>query len=271
MKIGYLGPSGTFTQQAAVKIGENYTQAQVIDFPTIEDTLYAVSAHEIDIAAAPLENTTEGVVNATIDALIFDYNLYIQYEISLRIEQCLMMKEPDTRIERIYSHRQSLAQCRKYLRGHYPSAELVEMASNAEAARYVSESNENCAAIGPMAAAKLYNLNIAAENIQDQKNNATSFIALSDKMGGILAGGKTTAAFSTENKPGALYKILDIFSLWDINMTKILSRPMRNRPGEYVFYVDLEDYDVNDLNDALTMVRRKTNFYKFLGSYKTEK
>ena len=270
MNIGYLGPPGTFTQQAAERIGANFPAGCLTDYQAIEDALQAVSEHKIDLAAVPLENTTEGVVNATIDALIFEYDLYIQCELSLPIEQCLMLKNPraaGSHIGTIYSHRQSLAQCRKYIRANYPSVNLIEMTSNAEAARYVSEHKENCAAIGPRAAAQLYQLTIAAENIQDQKNNATTFIALSDTPGEILPDVKTTIAFSTENKPGALYKVLDIFSLWDINMTKILSRPMKNRPGEYVFYVDLEDYYVKDLDDALTMVKRKTDFYKFLGSY----
>ena len=270
MKIGYLGPLGSFTHQAAVKIGKMVSSDHESAYTTIEDTMNAVSEHEISLAVVPLENSTEGVVNATIDALIFEYNLYIQYETVLPIEQCLMRRQQfieNSHIDRIYSHNQSLAQCRKYLRSKYPDAELIEMTSNTEAARYVSESQENCAAIGPLPAAELYQLAIAAESIQDQKSNATSFIALSQTTEGPLKDSKTTIAFSTMNQPGSLYKILDIFSLWDINMTKILSRPMKMKPGEYVFYVDMEDYDVKDLADALTMVKRKTDFYKFLGSY----
>ncbi|MDR3239214.1 MAG: prephenate dehydratase [Clostridiales bacterium] len=280
MKIGYLGPPGTFTQQAAMTFGEIIVPSdprELIDYPSIEDALRAAADGKADIAAVPLENSTEGAVNATIDLLIFDYDLHIQRELVLPISQCLLRRREFVhmpRVEKIYSHSQSLAQCRKYLHAHYPSAELIPMTSNAEAARLVERAGENAepiaaaiAAIGPALAADVYHLAIAAENIQDEANNATAFVALSEKRSGLTAGGKATIAFSTVNRPGSLYKILDIFALWDINMTKIVSRPMKNHPGEYVFYVDLEDYQTKDLADALTLVQRKTNFYKYLGSY----
>jgi prephenate dehydratase len=283
MKIGYLGPIGTFTQQAAMIVRDDAIRerscscaenAEVVALPSIEEAMDATSEGSVQLAVVPLENSTEGVVNLTLDSLIFERELFIQRELKLKISHCFMTS-PDGKglgaFERICSHSQSLAQCRKYLRKSHPDAELVPMPSNGEAARYASR-NPGAAAIGPALAAQIYGLEILEENIQDQENNETSFIALSrSRPTGHCEGGKATIAFSTQNKPGSLYKILDIFSLWDINMTKIISRPMKGKPGEYVFYVDLEDFRSKDLDDALTMVKRKTSFYKYLGSYPSSK
>ncbi|MDR1538732.1 MAG: prephenate dehydratase [Clostridiales bacterium] len=289
MKIGYLGPQGTFTHQAALIIRDDWLEScrdsmadalpeeescssypEVCDLPAIEDVMQGVSDGILDLAVVPLENSTEGVVNITLDSLIFDQDLHIKRQLTLPISHCLMRKPGAIQgdPEKIYSHSQSLAQCRRYLRSRFPGAELVHMPSNAEAARFVKGSGGNFAAVGPKLAAQIYSLETEACGIQDQASNSTTFAALAKGSGSkAIIAGKTTIAFSTLNKPGSLYKILDIFSLWDINMTKIISRPMKNKPGEYVFYVDLEDYVAKDLEDALTMVRRKTNFFKFLGSY----
>ncbi|MDR1560681.1 MAG: prephenate dehydratase [Clostridiales bacterium] len=268
--VGYLGPPGTFSEQAAVLIKKELVRADInlTPFPSIEDVFTAASGGQADLAVVPLENSTEGAVNITMDKLIFGEDLFIRRQIVLPVSQCLMVRPDTVNSDIIYSHSQSLAQCRRYLRERYPGSRLIPVSSNAEAARRVSEGNGNEAAIGPRLAAELYGLHVEAENIQDHKGNVTTFAALSagaaDKP---VAGGRTTIAFSTENKPGGLYKILNIFSVWDINMTKILSRPMKDKPGGYVFYVDLEDYTTKDLQDALTMIGRKTDFYKYLGSY----
>jgi prephenate dehydratase len=124
------------------------------------------------------------------------------------------------------------------------------------------------AAIGSGVAAKVYGLEIAASGIQDNDNNLTRFVVLSKKSSEKASNNKTSIVFSTEDKPGSLYRILDIFGLWDINMTRIESRPAKNELGKYIFFVDLKGHiDDDELKDALTMVMRKTSFYKFLGSY----
>ncbi|MDR2649598.1 MAG: prephenate dehydratase [Clostridiales bacterium] len=268
--IGYLGPPGTFSEQAAliVKNDQKRTDISLIPFPSIEDVFAAAAGGQADLAVVPLENSNEGAVNITMDNLIFGSNLFIRRQIALPIAQCLMTRPGMVHTDIIYSHSQSLAQCRQYLRKYYPGALLIPVSSNAEAARLISQGNGNEAAIGPKPAAELYGLHIKAENIQDHGGNVTTFAALSaGDADEPLPGGRTTIAFSTENEPGSLYKVLNIFSLWDINLTKILSRPMKGKPGEYAFYVDLEDYEAKDLQDALTMIGRKTDFYNYLGSY----
>jgi prephenate dehydratase len=269
MKIGYLGPKGTFTQQAALILQDALGGADVLEFPSIEDAMDAAEEKTVQLAVVPLENSTEGAVNITLDSLIFERDLRIQRQLTLKISHCLMRspKGAGAPLKTICSHSQSLAQCRTYLKRRHPGAELVPAPSNGEAARRAS-GDPGAAAVGPVLAAQVYGLDVLEEDIQDQKENETSFIALSKDAGERHREGlKTTIAFSTRNKPGSLYKILDIFSLWDINMTKIISRPMKGKPGEYVFFVDLEDCLPKDLEDALTMVKRKTNFFKHLGSY----
>lgn len=266
MCIGYLGPRGTFTEQAAIFYGE---ENERYAYETIEDVLEAVQLGEIKTGVAPIENSTEGIVNATVDSLIFNCSLFIQSQLALPIHHHMMVR--DIRfdsITKVLSHPQSLAQCRAWLRHSYPGVEILPVSSNAEAARIVATAEPGWAAIGPAIAAELYGLKVIARSVQDQPDNTTFFVKLS-KEGCTkpLAGHKTTLAFSTPNEPGALYRVLDIFSLWDINMTKIISRPMKNRIGEYVFLIDIENYDEKDAEDALTMVRRKSVFYKILGTY----
>ncbi|MDR1914201.1 MAG: prephenate dehydratase [Clostridiales bacterium] len=267
-QIGYLGPAGTFSQQAAMLVREREKwDGELIPFSSIIELLEAADKFEIKYAVAPLENSTEGAINITLDSLIFELDLFIQRQIVLPISHCLMKRAGTEKISRVYAHSQSLAQCRGYLRTHYPQALCVPLFSNAEAARMVSEGEQSSAAIAPGFAADIYNLKVIAAGIQDQKNNFTTFIVLSGESTRIFENSKTTVAFCTNNDPGALNKILNVFSVWDINMTKIISRPFKNRPGEYVFYVELEDYNNNDLSDALKLLKRKTPFCKYLGSY----
>lgn len=268
MTIGYLGPRGTFSEQAALRFGD---EKSLIEFDTIDDALRAVNRSEIDTAVVPIDNSTEGPVNVTVDTLIFDCDLFIQKLLVFPVSQNLMVypEHTDERIRKVFSHPQSLAQCRQFLREHYPSAEQVKTSSNGEAARLVIDAG--LAAIGPVRAAELSGLRIIGAGIQDNPDNTTYFAFVSkNDTSAPLPDHKTTLAFSTENRPGSLYKILDIFSLWDINMTKIISRPMKSKIGEYVFLIDIEDYDEKDAVDALSMVKRKTSFYKILGTYTTE-
>lgn len=268
MDIAYLGPVGTFTQQAALFYNKD---ARMHAYQTIDEVIESVWRGEAPLGVVPIENSTEGTVNATLDTLIFDANLFIKAEISLKISQNLFMKKELTseKIKAILSHSQGLAQCRKYLHKHYPEAETVPVSSTAEAAKIVSESGEALAAVGNSLAGKIYGLSTVKENIQDQNENTTTFVAVTkEDTSQPVKGYKTSLAFSMQDKPGELHKILDIFAIWDINMTKILSRPMRNKPGEYVFFIDFEGFEtVEDVNDALKMIGRKTNFLKLLGSY----
>ncbi|MCL2141764.1 MAG: prephenate dehydratase, partial [Methanimicrococcus sp.] len=219
----------------------------------------------------------EGAVNTTIDTLIFDSKLFILKQLTMPIEQNLMINEKNagSKITKILSHPQALAQCRKFLNKSYPGAVVEIVNSTAEAARITAGcepgSEEIIAAIGSKNSAEVYGLKIIHENIQNNKNNTTQFILLTKADTSLpKTGCSTSIVFSTEDKPGELYKILDIFAIWDLNMTKILSRPTKNRHGEYAFFVEISGYEnISDVSDALTMIKRKTSFFKNLGSYHT--
>ncbi|MDR1533383.1 MAG: prephenate dehydratase [Clostridiales bacterium] len=271
MQIGYLGPEGTFSQMAAMCLGGE--KGRLRAFQTIGDCVAAVECGLVAAGVVPVENSTEGVINTTVDCLIFDAHVYIQEQIAIKIDHQLMAKTKSTAkdIKKIFSHSQTLAQCRKFLNDNFRGIPQVAVSSNAEAARHVAGSQEPAAAIAPAFAAEIYGLAVLMENIQDSAQNQTRFALISKGDTSAPAPGcKTTLAFGTPNRPGALYKVLEIFSLWDINLTSIISRPMRGTPGEYVFVVDAEcPGNVEDLRDGLKMIRRKTYFYKVLGTYKT--
>ncbi len=267
MKYGFLGPLGTFSHSAAAYFAGS---EQLVPYPSIYKALSAVNDGEADFAVVPVENSTEGSVNATIDALIFDFSLFIDAQLNMPIEEGLFAKTKLelSEIKKVLSHPQALAQCAVFIRENLPEAEVISVASTSEAMRVVANSDEPIAAIGNKFSAPLYGLETLRERIQDSNKNFTRF-ALVRKDAPKEAGErtKTTVSFSVSNEPGCLFKILSIFSIYDVNMTKLISRPMRDKPEEYVFFVDLENDDLKDIADALTMVKRKTSFYKLLGSY----
>lgn len=274
MKIAYLGPEGTFSQQAVIIYSSEYIKESnpiFVPYQTIDEVIASVNTGKIPIGIVPFENSTEGTVNATLDTLIFDAEVSIIAQLSLKITQNLFIKPADDglKITKILSHPQGLAQCRKFLQANFAGVLLSPQSSTAEAARIVADSDEPIAAVSNYLAGEIYGLKAVYTDIQDQSENSTTFVVISKTSKETVPDSdnyKTALVFSTLNKPGELYRILDIFSIWDINMTKILSRPMRNRPGEYVFYVDLEGRE-RDISDGLKMVKRKTGFCKILGSY----
>ena len=269
MKIGYLGPEGTFSQMAAVKYAKNAGVCDIVPFSKITDVLKAVENGDVDEGVVPFENSIEGTVNFTLDSLIFDVELFIKAEITVPIRHNLMTRAEcvGKYPEKIFSHPQSLAQCRKYLEEHYGNVETIQVLSNSEAAKIVSESDKNYFAVSTESAAEIYGLSIVEKGIQDKSHNETRFFAVSKQDTGITRKGKTSLVFSIDHKPGELYKALDILSIWDINLTKIESRPMKDHLGAYIFYIDLECDNINDRIDALKMLERKTNFFKLLGTY----
>lgn len=277
MQIAYLGPEGTFTEQAARLIIKSIERDPVLLKPmtTIEDVFEQVESGRAGFGVVPVENSIEGAVNATIDTLIFDYGLFISNQFSMPVVQNIMVRNDNDKkaVTKILSHPQALAQCRKFINKHYQGAAIETVSSTSEAARIVAENvfgeNEIPAAIGAGISAEIYGLKILHSGIQDSLNNTTQFITITKTdTSEPKLGCKTSLAFSTQNKPGELYKILDIFSIWDLNMTKIISRPTKNRHGEYVFFIDIEGYEnLPDVRDALAMIKRKTSFYKNLGSY----
>lgn len=273
MKLGYLGPKGTFSEQAALLYaGKCVEDCEFEMFFNITDVIAAVNEGAVDRGIVPLENSIEGTVTSTVDTLIFDTELFIQRDLILKINQNLMAR-PGMRLEdikKIVSHPQGLAQCRKYIRS-IGVKETSDVSSTAEAAHIVSESSEAVAAIAPGRAAEVYGLEILGENIQDDGTNATRFVVISREETELRAGIKTSIAFTLDddNSPGRLYKVLDILNIYEINMIKIESRPAKHKLGTYVFYIDLVAENDEDLKDAVKMIKRKVAFFKFLGSYST--
>lgn len=270
-RIGFMGPEGTFSHEAA----EAYTEAgeqkyAFKQFLTIKDVLVALNKDEVDEAIVPIENSLEGAINVTVDFLAKEDGLYIIDELIIPVNLNLMAKPGTTadKIKVIISHPQPLGQSRNYLNEKFPTAVQLEENSTSGAAQKVAFSDGTYAAVASKAAAKVYGLEIIEKNIQDFENNYTRFVIVAKTLKARTGSDKTSIAFSTENKPGSLYRILDIFSLWDINMTRIESRPSKNALGQYIFFIDIDGHiEDQDVNDALTMIRRKTSFYKFIGSY----
>lgn len=270
VKIGFLGPKGTFSHEALKAYTINNTDYRPYDFSSIPDILNAVQSREIDEAIVPIENSLEGAVNATLDMLAFDVSLKIKAELVIAVKANILVKPGAKRenIKYILSHPQPLGQCRKYISANFPNAQVKSVYSTAGAAEEVSLGVGDSAAIGSLVSAEEYGLEILARNIQDGNNNFTRFVVVAHEDAVRSGQDKTSIVFSTEDKPGSLYRVLDIFSLWDINMSRIESRPAKDQLGKYIFFVDIIGHkEDQDIADALTMIKRKTSFFKFLGSY----
>ena len=272
MKIGYLGPDGTFSQQAVLLYQKTITDKQttLLQYNNIYAALEGVIKNEIEECVVPLENSIEGTVTSTIDLLIFTPEIYIKGEMVIPVwEDFLVKKEYNgEKITKILSHPQALSQCAGFLRKHFPDVLLQATNSTAEAAKIVSESKECIASLSPKQSAQVYQLKALYEGVQDDDQNETRFVVVSKQKPKQQAKGKKTSiVFTTGHKPGDLYRVLDIISIWDINMTIIESSPMKHQLGTYIFFVDLETEIQQDLDAALKMIARKTTYFKFLGSY----
>lgn len=268
-RIGYLGPKGTFSHEALKKYIGSAPHLD-IDFQSIPEIFEAVGNNSLDEAIVPVENSIEGAVSATMDILAHEPGLMVKAELVLPIRENLLVK-PGTVISDIrcvLSHPQPLGQCRKFLSERLPHALIKTVYSTSAAAEEVMNGIGGLAAIGSAASAEVYGLDIAMANIHDYDNNRTRFFIMGKKDAARTGNDKTSIIFSTEDKPGSLYRILDIFNLWDINMTRIESRPAKNMLGRYIFFVDIEGHrEDENLKDALIMVGRKTSFLRILGSY----
>jgi len=267
--IGFMGPQGTFSHEAVEAYVEGGTYT-LKDYFSIPEVLNALKYSDIEDAIVPIENSLEGAINVTMDFLAKEDGLYIIGEVIIPVNLNLLTKTGTTAedIAVILSHPQPLGQCRDYLNSHFPNAIQLEENSTSKAAQKVVDSDGTYAAVASKISAKVYGLEIMANKIQDFENNSTRFVIISKALHKRTGSDKTSIVFSTDNKPGSLYKILDIFSLWDINMTRIESRPAKNVLGQYVFFIDIDGHiEDQDVFDALTMIQRKTSFYRFIGSY----
>lgn len=275
-KMGYFGPKGTFTEEAlhlflASQPKFCETPPALIPFPTIPRLLFACNNKEIDWAFVPLENSTEGQVGVTMDTLGQTEHLFITHEFVHPIDQCLLAHEPMPleQIERVYSHEQSLGQCRDFLEKYLPHAQQITCLSNSEAAHRISSIRENWAAIGPRRAAHLYNLHLLQERIQDVTLNATRFVLVGHALAEMSGGeDKTSLLIIADNTPGSLYRILGEFGKRQINLSRIESRPSKRKLGEYVFFVDVDGYVfAPSIQDVLGALKEANISVKLLGSY----
>ncbi|MDH5444540.1 MAG: prephenate dehydratase [Gammaproteobacteria bacterium] len=265
LKIAYLGPEGTFTQAASLKhFGHS---VNTLPLTTIADVFTEVEAETASYGVVPIENSTEGVVNHTLDEFIKS-ELHVCGEVELRIHQCLMGKDTSIdKIEKIYSHRQSLGQCRHWLDTHLANVERIEVSSNAEAAKMAAKDKSAAAIAGEMAA-ELYGLDILSRNIEDETNNTTRFLIIGKRATPPSGDDKTSLLVTADNKPGALYRMLEPLARNGISMTRIESRPSRQGMWNYVFFVDVEGHKSEpDINKALKELSETAGMVKVLGSY----
>jgi len=264
LSVAYLGPEGTFTQAAAVK--QFGHAVKTVALGSLDDVFREVEAGTADFGVVPVENSTEGVISHTLD-LFQQSPLSICGEVELRIHHHLLVKHSDVKITRVLAHQQALAQCRGWLEANLPGAEHVAVGSNAEAARLVSE-DAAAAAIASDTAAELYGLVIAAQNIEDRPDNTTRFLVIGSQAVPPSGNDKTSLLVSVNNKPGALYELLQPIAQHKISMTRIESRPSRQAMWEYVFYIDVNGHrDDSGLAATLAALEEKTFAVKVLGSF----
>ena len=266
MQIAYLGPEGTFTQAAAQK---HFGHA-VLTRPmaTIDEVFREVESGNAHYGVVPVENSTEGMVNTTLDSFVHS-RLIINGEVELRIHHHLMVGKSTKRdaITRIYSHQQSFGQCRQWLDAHYPGVERVAVSSNSEAARRLQH-EWHAAAIAGETAAEIYGLEKVAENIEDNPYNTTRFLIISNTSVPKSGEDKTSIIVSMRNKPGALYELLEPFHRNGIDLTRIETRPAREGTWAYMFFIDFVGHQQDDVvREVLKEVEEKAVYVKYLGSY----
>ena len=266
LKVAYLGPEGTFTQLASQK---QFGHA-VIGMPmvTVDDVFREVASENCNYGVVPVENSSEGVISHTLDNFL-NSSLQICGEIELRIHHNLMVAPgtSESDIKKIYSHQQTLGQCRRWLDGHLPKVPRLTTTSNAEAAKQALK-EEGAAAIAGEIAAETYGLRLLSKKIEDQSDNTTRFIVIGREEVGVSGKDKTSVMVSTHNQPGALYKLLEPFHRHDISLTSIETRPSKNGMWSYVFFIDFEGHrDDASVKEVLGEIDADSLEIKMLGSY----
>ena len=265
LKIAYLGPEGTFTQQAVHRhFGHS---VHTISLPAIDNVFEQVQAGDADFGVVPVENSTQGIVSHTLDMFLLS-DLKICGEIELRVHQNLLtLAKSLNEIERVYSHEQSLSQCKSWLRTHLPGVELISVGSNSEAARRVRHTPE-AAAIAGRSAAEVYGLPVLFADIEDHPDNTTRFLVIGRQIFAPSGNDKTTLLLSGHEGPGLLHSLLEPFRVHELNMTRIESRPSRLGKWAYVFFVDVEGHaEEPRLAAALEDLARVSKLSRVLGSY----
>ncbi len=266
LKVAYLGPEGTFSHAAALKHFGQSVHAR--SMAAIDEIFREVAAGAVSYGVVPVENSTEGAINHTLDSFL-EHDIVICGEVELRIHHHLLVGDntQTEHITRIYSHAQSLAQCRKWLDAYYPNAERVAVASNAEAAKRVKGEWSSAAIAGDMAAS-LYGLTIHAEKIEDRPDNSTRFLIIGSRPVPASGDDKTSIIVSVSNKPGALHELLIPFHDNGVDLTRIETRPSRSGKWSYVFFIDFMGHQDDPLvKDVLEKIVSQSTGVKVLGSY----
>jgi prephenate dehydratase len=272
MKVGYLGPEGTFSEEAGKVYAKKLEgKVEMIPYSTLHDILYAADKSEIAEAVVPIENSIDGTIGTVTDLLVKEVDLKICQELVLPVFHYLLAKKgvKTREISDVISNPPPLEQCKDFLRKKMPKAKLHLAYSTSDAARQVAQSPAPFfAAIGTLSAAKLYGLSIVAKKI-NAKDNETRFVILSKKDHKRTGDDKTSIVFSiAKDKPGGLHDILAEFAKRDINLTKIESRPGKRLLGDYYFFADMQGYrDDAIIKEALSKIKSKAAFFRLLGSY----
>ncbi len=265
LKIAFLGPEGTFSQTAVHQhFGHSVNGLPV---GSIEEVFQEVEAERADFGVVPVENSTEGSVHSTLD-MFHDSSLKICGEVELQIHQFLLSRSGEmNRIQRVFSHPQSLGQTRNWLRTNLPNAEKVAVSSNAEAARR-AQGADDCAAIAGQSAGRVYDLKVVAGPIEDRPDNNTRFVVLGRDLFSPSGSDKTSLLVSGQDQPGLLFHLLEPLAKRGVSMTRIESRPTRRGKWEYAFFIDIEGHVEDEpVKAALADLGPVSSFVKILGSY----
>jgi chorismate mutase/prephenate dehydratase len=266
IRVSYLGPEGTFSEQAVRK--HFGAAVEALPVPSVDEAFRRCESRAAQFTVVPAENSTEGVVGRTLDLLVAT-PLRICGEVELRVHQNLLSNVELASIRKVYSHPQSLAQCNGWLGQHLPNAERVPLASNAEAARRAA-AEEGAAAIAGEAAGERYGIKALARSIEDDPTNTTRFLVLGHIAPEPSGRDRTSLVMSAENKPGAVHALLTPLAQHGVSMSRIESRPARSRAAlwEYLFFIDLEGHEKDTrVAAAIAALRDKAPFLKILGSY----
>lgn len=265
LKVAYLGPEGTLTQAAVTKHFGHSVNA--ISLATVEEVFREVESAVADFGIVPLETFHDGAITHTLDMFISS-ELHICGEVELLLEQHLLSRGASLEgVKRVYANRQSLAQCRDWLKSMLPNAEYVAVATNTSAARRARD-DAGSGAIAGYAASRVYHLNVLARNVEDRPDNRTRFLVIGRDLFAPSGFDKTSLLMSSSHKPGALQQLLKTLGTHEINMTRIESRPSNRGQSDYVFFVDVEGH-ANDANiaDALSQLEKSAAALRVIGSY----
>ena len=272
--LGFLGPKGTHSEEVARYLNSEQKGAgrqwSLIPYTSIYDVICAVEQGQIDRCVVPVENSIEGSINITLDTLAHDVDLQIEREIIWAVHNQLMVKNVEDEITTIISHPQPLAQCRSFIKKHYPNAEIRPVSSTARAAKIVAEGKKGYAVIGCQRAGELYSLTTIATEIQDNNTNCTRFLILTKPKETSVNGKDKTSIICQINgaKAGSLCDVLLEFAKRDVNLTRIESRPARTGLGKYIFFLSLEEAtDKVNVKAAIKAVSQKSLWLKNLGSF----